>query len=177
MVSASMAADALSDFEHRRELRRAVIASTIGTTIEWYDFLLYGIASGLVFAKLYFPQSDALTGTLQAYAVFLRFSANWRICFGRWRRIRPRRGCYIAARACTFAVLCRVTSTSAYKRDHPCSAALYSGHWWVASGRCRINVDEWARPNSSRGFVASTANGARHHAGDADVAVLQLAVR
>jgi hypothetical protein len=43
-----MAADALSDFEHRRELRRAVIASTIATTIEWYDFLLYGIASGLV---------------------------------------------------------------------------------------------------------------------------------
>ena len=52
MVSASMAADPLSDFEHRRELRRAVIASTIGTTIEWYDFLLYSIASGLVFARV-----------------------------------------------------------------------------------------------------------------------------
>jgi hypothetical protein len=75
MVSESVAADALPDFEHRRKLRRAVIASTIGTTIEWYDFLLYSIASGLVFAKLYFPGSDPLTGTLQAYAVFL--SASW----------------------------------------------------------------------------------------------------
>jgi MFS family permease len=70
MVRASMAPGVLSDVEHRRELLRAVVASTIGTTIEWYDFLLYSIASGLVFAKLYFPQSDALTGTLQAYAVF-----------------------------------------------------------------------------------------------------------
>jgi len=50
--------------------RRAVIASTIGTTIEWYDFLLYGQVTGLVFAKLYFPSSDPLTGVLQAFAVY-----------------------------------------------------------------------------------------------------------
>jgi len=37
-------------------LRRAVIASTVGTTIEWYDFFLYSIVTGLVFAKLYFPE-------------------------------------------------------------------------------------------------------------------------
>jgi MFS family permease len=47
-----------------------VIASTVGTTIEWYDFLLYGQMAALVFAKLYFPSSDPLTGILQAFAVF-----------------------------------------------------------------------------------------------------------
>jgi hypothetical protein len=45
----------LSDQEARRQLRRAVIASTIGTTIAWYDFFLYSTVTGLVFAKLYFP--------------------------------------------------------------------------------------------------------------------------
>src|SRR4051812_49699688 len=54
----------------RTQLRRAVIASTIGTTIEWYDFFLYSIVTGLVFAKLFFPQSDPLTGTLQAFAIY-----------------------------------------------------------------------------------------------------------
>jgi MFS family permease len=44
--------------------------STVGTTIEWYDFLVYGQMAALVFAKLYFLSSDPLTGTLQAFAVF-----------------------------------------------------------------------------------------------------------
>lgn len=44
----------LSETEARRQLRRAVIASTVGTTIEWYDFFLYSTVTGLVFAKLYF---------------------------------------------------------------------------------------------------------------------------
>jgi MFS family permease len=52
------------------QLRRAIIASTIGTTIEWYDFYIYTIATGLVFAKLFFPESDPLTGTLQAFGVY-----------------------------------------------------------------------------------------------------------
>ena len=43
---------ALSDAQHSRELRKAVIASTVGTTIEWYDFFIYGTAAGLVFPKL-----------------------------------------------------------------------------------------------------------------------------
>src|SRR5713101_4659899 len=70
MTTADVAAAPLSDFEHSRQLRRAVIASTVGTTIEWYDFLLYGQMAALVFAKLYFPSSDPLPGTLQAFAVF-----------------------------------------------------------------------------------------------------------
>src|ERR1700720_390541 len=75
MTTAEFSANVLSDIDHRRQLRRAVIASTIGTTIEWYDFLLYSIVTGLVFAKLYFPASDPLIGTMQAYAV-LRQNAN-----------------------------------------------------------------------------------------------------
>src|SRR5215475_9953170 len=70
MTTAEMVVSNLSDADHRKQLRRAVIASAIGTTIEWYDFYIYGIVTGLVFAKLYFPQSDPLAGTLQAYAVF-----------------------------------------------------------------------------------------------------------
>ena len=64
MTTAEFSANVLSDIDHRRQLRRAVIASTIGTTIEWYDFLLYSIVTELVFAKLYFPASDPLIGTM-----------------------------------------------------------------------------------------------------------------
>jgi MFS transporter, MHS family, shikimate and dehydroshikimate transport protein len=46
---------------------RVVLASFIGTTIEWYDFFLYGTASALVFGPLFFPQMDALAGTMAAY--------------------------------------------------------------------------------------------------------------
>jgi hypothetical protein len=60
----------LSDAEHDRHLRRALIASTVGTTIEWYDFLLYGTVTGLVFGKLFFPGSEPLIGVLQAFGVF-----------------------------------------------------------------------------------------------------------
>src|SRR5919202_1606193 len=56
--------------ERARQLRRAVIASTIGTTIEWYDFFLYSTASGLVFARLFFPENDPLTGTLNAFGIY-----------------------------------------------------------------------------------------------------------
>jgi len=54
----------------RSQLTRAVIASTIGTSIEWYDFFLYSTVTGLVFAKLYFPNSDPVVGTLQAFLVY-----------------------------------------------------------------------------------------------------------
>jgi MFS family permease len=60
----------LSDADHSRELRKAVIAATVGTTIEWYDFFLYGTAAGLVFGKLYFPNSDPTTATLLAFSTY-----------------------------------------------------------------------------------------------------------
>ena len=51
-------------------LRRVILASFIGTTIEWYDFFLYGTAAALVFNKLFFSNQDPLGGTLSAYGTF-----------------------------------------------------------------------------------------------------------
>ncbi|HUK06247.1 MAG TPA: MFS transporter [Stellaceae bacterium] len=60
----------LSDAEHGQQLRRAVVASTVGTAIEWYDFFLYGVVTPLIFAKLFFPNDDPLVGTLNAFAIY-----------------------------------------------------------------------------------------------------------
>src|ERR1700750_1559127 len=56
--------------DHRRQLRNAIVASTIGTAIEWYDFFLYGTAAGLIFGRLFFPNSDPLTATLAAFGTY-----------------------------------------------------------------------------------------------------------
>jgi metabolite-proton symporter len=61
-----MTNDARSD----GQLRRVILASFIGTTIEWYDFFLYGTAAALVFNKLFFPTLDPLAGTLSSYTTF-----------------------------------------------------------------------------------------------------------
>lgn len=50
--------------------RRILIAGTIGTTIEWYDFFLYGLIAPIVFDKLFFPKFDQLTATLAVFATF-----------------------------------------------------------------------------------------------------------
>ncbi|MDQ7826224.1 MAG: MFS transporter [Candidatus Eremiobacteraeota bacterium] len=50
--------------------RRALIASLIGSSIEWYDFFLYGTVTALVFAKRFFPGGDPNVALLQAYATF-----------------------------------------------------------------------------------------------------------
>ncbi len=54
----------------RTPLRRVVMASLVGTTIEWYDFFLYNSAAALVFGQLFFPQYDPLTGTLLSFATY-----------------------------------------------------------------------------------------------------------
>ncbi len=61
----------------RSQRRRAVIASTVGTSIEWYDFFLYGTAAALVFPKLFFPGETALVGVLASFATqFVGFAAR-----------------------------------------------------------------------------------------------------
>ena len=56
--------------EARTPLRRVIMASMIGTTIEWYDFFLYGSAASLIFKDLFFPQFDPLTGTILSFATY-----------------------------------------------------------------------------------------------------------
>ena len=50
----------------KSEMRKVVIASLLGATIEWYDFFLYGVVAGIVFNKLYFPTTDPFMGTILA---------------------------------------------------------------------------------------------------------------
>jgi Sugar phosphate permease len=57
--------------------RRAVLASTVGTTIEWYDFFLYGTAAALIFPKLFFPGSSPYAGVLASFStLFVGFAAR-----------------------------------------------------------------------------------------------------
>jgi len=49
---------------------RVVGASLVGTTVEWYDFFLYGVAASVVFGDLFFPKGEELTGTLLSFATF-----------------------------------------------------------------------------------------------------------
>src|SRR4051794_32062546 len=50
--------------------RKVVVASLIGTSLEWYDFFIYGTAAALVFNKLFFPSFAPLVGTLLAFTTY-----------------------------------------------------------------------------------------------------------
>ncbi|HEY1968928.1 MAG TPA: MFS transporter, partial [Pseudonocardia sp.] len=61
----------------RAARRRAVVASTVGTTIEWYDFFLYNTMAALVFPALFFPQHDEFAGVLASFGTqFVGFAAR-----------------------------------------------------------------------------------------------------
>ncbi len=67
----------VQEVTHAQAVRRATLASVVGTTIEWYDFFLYGTAAALVFPQLFFPGQNAFAGILAAFATqFVGFVAR-----------------------------------------------------------------------------------------------------
>ena len=75
------------DRVRRSQVRRALFAGTVGTSIEWYDFFLYGTAAALVFPKLFFPDSSHYAGALASFAIYaVGFAARpvGAAIFGHW---------------------------------------------------------------------------------------------
>ena len=85
--AAADSASAEGSPEHRRQIRKAALASTVGTTIEWYDFFLYNTAAALIFPALFFPESTAYAGRLESFATYaVGFAARpiGAALFGHW---------------------------------------------------------------------------------------------
>lgn len=61
---------ATADIGFDRSMRRILVAGTVGTAIEWYDFFIYGLIAPLVFDQLFFPKFDELTATIAVFATF-----------------------------------------------------------------------------------------------------------
>ncbi|HZV49210.1 MAG TPA: MFS transporter [Candidatus Dormibacteraeota bacterium] len=70
MATISSGADPVAQELHRKQLARALVSSTIGNMIEFYDFGLYGLAASLYLGPLFFPAKDVLTSTLVAFTTF-----------------------------------------------------------------------------------------------------------
>ncbi len=165
MAATTAAPAALSAEEHKRQLRRAVIASTVGTTIEWYDFFLYSIVTGLVFAKLYFPQSDPLVGTLQAFAIYaVGFIARpiGAAIFGHYGDRIGRKSTLIATLVLMGVATFLVAFVPSYEVIGIWGAVLLTllrflqgvgvgGEW---AGSVLMSM-EWAKTDRHRGFIAS----------------------
>ena len=69
-MQSSEAIDRSPSVSSRAALRKVVLPSLIGTTIEWYDFFLYGTAAALVFNSQFFPQADPLSGAMLAFSTY-----------------------------------------------------------------------------------------------------------
>ena len=69
--------DSISEEQRKKHVKRAALASVVGTSIEWYDFYLYGTMAALVFPKLFFPKSDPYIGLLLSFStLFIGFLAR-----------------------------------------------------------------------------------------------------
>ena len=155
----------LTDAEHSAQLRKAVIASTIGTTIEWYDFFLYGTAAGLIFGKLYFPNQEPLAATLAAFGTyFIGFAARpvGAAIFGHYGDRIGRKATLIATLLfmgiATFLVAFVPTYASIGIWGAVILTALRAlqgigvgGEW----GGSVLLAMEWSRTHGQRGLVAS----------------------
>jgi metabolite-proton symporter len=155
----------LSHSEHGAQLRKAVIAATIGTTIEWYDFFLYGTAAGLVFGKLYFPNEDPLTATLAAFGTYFVGFVGRPIgaaIFGHYGDRIGRKATLIATLMCMGIATFLIALVPSYASIGIWGAVLLTvlrviqgigvgGEW---GGSVLISM-EWARGHGNRGFIAS----------------------
>src|ERR1700734_3822198 len=155
----------LSEAEHSAQLRKAVIASTIGTTIEWYDFFLYGTAAGLVFGKLYFPNEDPLAATLLAFGTyFIGFVGRpiGAAIFGHYGDRIGRKATLIATLLCMGIATFLVAFVPTYSSIGIWGAVILTvlralqgigvgGEW----GGSVLLAMEWSRTHGQRGLVAS----------------------
>ncbi|EIG62385.1 MFS transporter [Bradyrhizobium sp. WSM1253] len=165
MATLDLDATRLSAPEHQRQLRRAVIASTIGTAIEWYDFFLYSTVTGLVFAKLFFPHSDPWVGTLEAFAIYaVGFAARpvGAAIFGHYGDRIGRKSTLIATLLLMGLATAAVAVVPTYASIGIWGAVILTvlrfiqgvgvgGEW----GGSVLMSMEWARNDRSRGLIAS----------------------
>src|SRR5579862_9616992 len=164
-MAAIQGAGTIDDAQHRRQLRRAILASTIGTTIEWYDFFLYSTVTGLVFARLYFPKADPFVGTLEAFGVYaVGFLARpiGAAIFGHYGDRLGRKAALIATLLLMGTATFLVALVPGYERIGIWGAVILTflrfvqgigvgGEW---GGSVLLSM-EWAQSNRHRGFIAS----------------------
>lgn len=153
-----------SGLDQRKQLRRAVLAGTIGTAIEWYDFFLYSTVTGLVFARLYFPHADPFVGTLEAFGVYaVGFLARpiGAAIFGHYGDRLGRKAALIATLLLMGAATFLVALVPGYDQIGIWGAVLLTllrfiqgigvgGEW---GGSVLLSM-EWAQSNQHRGFIA-----------------------
>jgi MFS family permease len=165
MTAADIMLAPLSDDQHRAELRKAVIASTVGTTIEWYDFLLYSVVTPLVFGKLFFPHSEPLIGVLEAFSIyFVGFVGRpiGAFIFGHFGDRMGRKAALIATLLITGLSTFAVGFVPGYAVVGIWGAVILTvirmiqgigvgGEW----GGSVLFAMEWARTNKHRGFITS----------------------
>jgi metabolite-proton symporter len=165
MAVATTTLGTLPEAEHSAQLRKAVIASTVGTAIEWYDFFLYGTAAGLVFGKLYFPKEDPLAATLLAFGTyFIGFVGRpiGAAIFGHYGDRIGRKATLIVTLLCMGIGTFLIAFVPTYASIGIWGAVLLTilrmiqgigvgGEW----GGSVLMSMEWARTNSQRGLVAS----------------------
>jgi MFS family permease len=165
MTTADIPVSALSETEHRRQLRRALLASTVGTTIEWYDFLLYGQVTALVFGPLFFPKSNPLMGVLEAFGVFFIGFVGRPIgaaIFGHWGDRIGRKATLIATLLVTGLATVAVGLVPTYASIGIWGAVLLTiirliqgigvgGEW----GGSVLLAMEWARTTKNRGLISA----------------------
>ncbi|MBI2186493.1 MAG: MHS family MFS transporter [Acidobacteria bacterium] len=156
----------LDDRVRRRYFVRAVAASTVGTTVEWYDFYLYGAAAALVFPKLFFTNLDPAIGSILSYATFFAgFAARpvGAALFGHWGDRIGRKALLVITMLLMGVSTMVVGLLPTYERIGLWGAVLLTllramqgiavgGEW---SGSV-LMAGEWAQP-ARRGFATSFA--------------------